>query len=276
MPWTLTRDLVSAQEERRGALLRGALIANLGMAAGLGALVVTLYLAGPLQRGLEGFPMLVAIVAALPLIAVAAIARAAAQGISLFGRVAIIQAAEVTVKAAVGLALAGVGFGAIGAAAGFPTGALVAAAIGVALVLRRIPVMARSIALPALGRAAPMFAALLGLALILNLDLQAMKLLVTDRAATGQYQAAIILANAPYFLVSSAIVPVLFTRLAEARSVEDTRGRIAEALRLAVGLVLPGELLLVAMPDVVLGAFFPPALLGRPRSSGSWRSAMPP
>jgi O-antigen/teichoic acid export membrane protein len=234
VPWTLTRELVLAPLALRGAL----------------------------ERGLESTPILAAVIVALPLIAIGSVARAAAQGISAFGRVGLIQGVEVTFKAVAGIALAVVGFGAIGAVAGFGVGALVAAAVGLAVIARRFPLIGRSIVWPRRATAGPMFGALLGLALILNLDLQAIKLLVGDRAVAGQYQAAIILANAPYFLVSSAIVPVLFTRLAHGGSLEATRRRVAEALRIGVALVLPFELLLIAVPDVVLGLLFPHAYAG--------------
>ncbi|HYM83639.1 MAG TPA: oligosaccharide flippase family protein, partial [Candidatus Dormibacteraeota bacterium] len=262
VPWTLTRDMVPATTERRAALVRGALLTNTGIALVLGGVIGVLYAAGPFHRGLEAVPVVIAVVAALPLFSVSAVARAAAQGVQAFGRVGVIQTVEVTFKAIVGLALAAIGFGALGAVAGFAVGGLVAAVVGVAIVVTRVPLFGRSLAWPALGTVAPMFGALLGLALILNLDLLAMKLLVTDRAATGQYQAAIILANAPYFLVSSAIVPVLFTRLAVHGRLTETRARVAEALRLAVGLALPVELLLIVVPETVLRLLFPAAYAG--------------
>lgn len=239
--------------------MRGALLSNTGIAVALAGIFALLYVAGPFHTGLEAVPVLVAVVAALPLIAVSAVTRAAAQGVGTFGRVGVMQTVEVSFKAIAGLTLAALGLGALGAVAGFAVGALLAAIVGIVLIVPRVPLIARSFAWPALGSVAPMFGALLGLALILNLDLIAMKLLVADRAATGQYQAAIILANAPYFLVSSAIVPVLFTRLAVHGSLRETRARVAEALRLAVALAIPVELLLIALPDLALRLLFPAA-----------------
>jgi O-antigen/teichoic acid export membrane protein len=104
-----------------------------------------------------------------------------------------------------------------------------------------------------------MFGTLLGLALVFNLDFFAVKLLVPDRAVSGQYQAAILLASAPYFFVSSVIVPILFTRLARHATLADTREGIAQALRLTTVLLFPVAVLLVAVPTEVLDLFFPPA-----------------
>jgi O-antigen/teichoic acid export membrane protein len=223
------------------------------------ALVVLLYVAGPLQRGLETVPVLLLVVAALPLISLVAVLRSTAQGLGAFGRVGIIQAFEVTAKFLVGISLAALGFGAVGAVAGIAAGALLAVVVGIALVLPSVQIRGRAVQIPAVGSVAPMFMTLLALGLILNVDLMAMKLIGPSREATGQYQAAIILANAPYFLVSAAVVPVMFTRLSGASRLGETRGRVAEALRLAVALALPFEILLVAIPDAALGLLFPPA-----------------
>lgn len=259
MPWTLTRDLVGADADRRAAIIRGGIVANLGIAALIGLVLLGLYIAGPMRTGLESLPVLAAVIAALPLISLASVWRAASQGHHAFGRVGIIQGVEVTGKTAVGLALAVAGFGAAGAVAGFAAGGLLAAIVGALLVGRLVSLRGRGVVWPRLATIGPMFGALLALALLLNLDLIAMKLLSTDREATGHYQAAIILANAPFFLVSSAVVPVLFTRLADAVDLRATRVRVAEALRFAFVLVLPIELVLIAIPDVIVGWLFPPA-----------------
>ncbi len=258
VPWTLTRDVVAADPERRASIVRGALVANLGIAAILAVVLVVLYAAGPLQTGLESLPALAAVIAALPLISVAAVWRATSQGLGAYGRVGLIQGVEVTGKTLVGLALAA-GFGAVGAIAGFTAGGLFAALVGLVVVLRLLPRRPAGFTWPRLAVVGPMFGALLALALLLNLDLVAMKLLSADREATGHYQAAIILANAPYVLVSAAFVPVLFTRLASATDLAATRSRVAEALRFAFALILPMELVLIAIPDVVLAWLFPPA-----------------
>lgn len=263
VPWSLARALVTADEAERGRLVRGALVANLGLALAIDVVLVLLFFGGVMEEGLEGAGTLVLCVVSLPLFAVAAVGRSAMQGMGRFGSVGAIQAIEVAVKAVAGLGLALVGLGAPGAVAGFPVGGLAAA--GLAMVLLSIFGRVRptgGVRMPSTRSVGPMFGALIGLALVLNLDLIAVKLLDVDRAAAGQYQAAIILANAPFFLVSSAIVPILFTRLASHVSVAETRSRVAGALRVAIALVLPFEFVLVAIPDQVLAVLFPPAYAG--------------
>lgn len=260
IPWSLAREMVIAAPRERAALFRGAVAANVAVGLGLAAVVVGLYAAGPLREGLEQPAVVAAVALALPLIAVTAAARAGAQGLHRFGLMAFIQALEVGVKVVAGIGLALIGFGALGAVSGFAVGSIVAMGLGLALVLAAGGFAPWGKAhLPRIASVGPMFTALLGLALVLNIDLLAVKLLIPDRAAAGQYQAAIILANAPYFLVSSALVPILFNRLARHPTLQETRRAVAEALSLAVALVLPVELLLIAVPQEVLHLFFTPA-----------------
>lgn len=260
VPWSLSRALVPADEASGRALMRGALVANVVISVALALVILLLYLAGPLRHGLEQPAVLIAVLGSLPVFAISAVARAAFQGRERFGYVGLLQAIEVVAKAILGIALALGGLGAAGAVAGFPLGALLASLLGLGLlvsVARVHPV--GDVTFPRTRTVAPMFGALFGLALVLNLDLLAVKLFVTDRAAAGQYQAAIILANAPYFLVMSALVPVLFTRLSVHGSLVATRGKVAEALRIGVAVVLPVELLFMVVPSEVLAILFPAA-----------------
>lgn len=263
VPWSLARAVVVAKSDRRGGLFRGALLANVAVGAGLALAVVAMYVTGPLRGGLEQPAVVASVAVALPLIAITAVARAGAQGLHRFGIMALVQALEVGVKVVAGIGLAVAGLGALGAVSGFAVGAFVASAVGLVLVFaaaRFAPLGERH--MPEISSVGPMFGALLGLSLVLNIDLIAVKLLITDRAVAGQYQAAIILANAPYFLVSSALVPILFNRLASRPSLRQTRRSVAQALSLAVAIVLPVEMLLIAVPHEVLALFFPPAYAG--------------
>ncbi len=260
VPWSLSRALVPADEAHGRSLMRGALVANLGIGGLIGAAILCLYEAGPLRTGFGQTGVLLAVLASLPVFAISAVARATFQGRRRFGFVALLQTIEVVAKALIGIVLALAGFRAAGAVSGFPIGALLASLIGLALLVG----VARmrpwgSVTYPAIGTVGPMFGALLGLSLVLNLDLLAVKLFVVEPAAAGQYQAAIILANAPYFLVMSALVPVLFTQLAAHATLAETRARVAEALRIGVAIVLPAEFLFMVVPNEVLAVLFPAA-----------------
>ncbi len=260
---SLAAALVQASPVQRPALIRGAAIANVGLALVLGAAVALLYALGPLKAGLDT-PMVTAlIVLTLPPIALKAVACAGAQAAQRFGTMAALSVVEVVCKVGGGVALVGAGLGADGAIAGFLVGAVIAALAGV-LVLTRLYRTGPwgAVARPALRVAGGMFGALLGMALLLNLDLMALKLTAgPDGATVGQYQAGSILANVLFYLVN-ALLPVLFVQLAQLGRTAATAGPIGEALRLAVLLVVPVELALALAPNLALGVFFPHAYAG--------------
>lgn len=259
VPWSLAQIVSRSTEDQRAPLVRGALVANVGLAAGLAALTGILYVAGPLRAGLEDPVIAAVVVVSLLLFAVVSIARAFAQGVAAFPVMATLQVTEVTFKAAAGLALIVAGFGAAGAVGGFAVGAAAAAVLGLGALARlgvRLPGPRQ---MPSGHVVGPMFGMLLGLALIFNLDFLAVKLLVTDRAVSGYYQAAVILASAPYFFVHSVVVPVLFSHLVRGTTLESTRAGTLGALRLAVTLLLPIEMCLIGAPAVALDLFFPNA-----------------
>ncbi len=260
IPWSLTREIARAPAHARAGLVRGAFVANVGLAACLGGVVVLFFVAGPFQAGLEQPSIVLVVCLSLLCIAVSTVARGALQGVERFWAVAAIQVSEVAGKTVAGLALILLGHGVLGALAGFVLGGAAAAGLGVWLtreVLRR-QAAGRSLELPRLGAAAPLFGALLAFALLLNVDLLAVKLFASEeRALAGYYQAGTMLANLPCYLVTSAIVPLLFARLARAGRLESTGEVIGSGFRLIVLLVLPIELLLIAVPGLAVGTLFP-------------------
>lgn len=258
--WALARSVATRGQAVKRRLIKGGLVANCTLAALLVAAVAVGYAAGPLRRGLESDTVAAIVLSAIPLMALVAAARATAQGNRRFDRVAQLQFLEIVPKTAGGLLLAAVGFGAAGALMGFVVGGCAAAAGG-ALYLRSAVKSRRSVgvSVPAISQMAPLFLAVFGLILLVNTDVLAVKLLIPAREAAGYYQAAVVLANAPYFLVSSAVVPVLFTRAAaKARGDDPPSELLARALRQVLVFAVPVELALAIAPEAMLSLFFPP------------------
>jgi O-antigen/teichoic acid export membrane protein len=254
----LARAVANSGGDRRDALVRGALAANLAFATVMGATVAALYVLGPLKPGLETGTVAALVALSLPFISLAATARGGVQGCERFGMVAALQFVEISCKVLIGIALVSLGFGVAGAVAGFLIGGVVATALGFYYLIYKLGVRLRGIPeLPKLRVVAPMLGALLGLSLLLNLDLVALKLLSGDRALAGYYQAGIVLANAPYYLVMSALVPILFVQLARFDNLPATTKALGETLRLTVALVLPIELVLMISPHAALITLFP-------------------
>jgi len=257
--WSLATMTVGVAGPQRAALVRGALVSNLGMAVLVDLAIVALFALGPLRPGLET-PAVTAIVA-LTLLCVSVIntAVAAMQGAERFGSVAAIQGLEILCKAVAGTTFVLLGYGVAGAIAGFLVGAIVGVLLGLYQVVRVLGVrLWGAVSLPSPHMVGPMFGALLGLALLQNLDLAVVKLFSGGaRTLTGYYQAATILATAPYYLVSSALIPVLLTQLARLDTVASTRERVSALLRLVAVLVVPIEAILALAPAAVLHLLFP-------------------
>jgi O-antigen/teichoic acid export membrane protein len=244
----------------RDALVRGTLLANLVLAVAMGAILVMLFAAGPLRDGFERWSVAIVVALCLPLISLAATARGCAQGSERFGIVATNGLTEILCKTLSGAALALLGLGALGAVAGFLVGAVCAAALGFRQLVRGIGVRWRgSFKSPDIRASVAIFGALLGLSMLLNLDLAGLKLLAHERETVGFYQAGLVLSNAPCYLVEAAMMPVLFVQLARYENISATQNTLGETLGLTAVLILPFEIVLMAVPRQALLAFFPDA-----------------
>ncbi|MFW6070554.1 MAG: lipopolysaccharide biosynthesis protein [bacterium] len=263
--WTANRDVaaggVNAGTRTR---FRTAWLANLA----LGALVaVALYTAyrldflalGPAYRAVVPLVGLTAII-----LAARAVVIGAAQGLYHFGAVAVNQVAEVAVKFGAGLLLVTLGYGAAGVMAAF--------ALGAALALVHSLWIVRPARLwqgggwfegKVFSSTAPLFVAMLGPALMLNLDILGLKLLApptrSDEMA-GFYQAAVILARIPVFTARS-LTMVVFSYVAGAQRRPDAPDYARAALRLWQRLLLPAGIALALAPQAALTLFFPVAYL---------------
>lgn len=259
--WSLARAVVKAGGPReRDALVRGALVANLALAVAMGAILVALFAAGPLRDGFERWPVVVVVALCLPFISLVTTAGGCAQGSERFGIIAWLGLTEMSCKTLSGAALALLGFGAFGAITGFLVGAVCATALGFRKLTHGIGVrLLGSLKLPDIRTSVAIFGTLLGLSMLLNLDMIGFKLLSHERALVGYYQAGLVLSTAPYYLVVSAMLPVLFVQLARYENVSDTQKTLGETLGLTAVLILPLEIVLMALPEQALVTFFPDA-----------------
>jgi O-antigen/teichoic acid export membrane protein len=259
LAWSLARAVVKVERpHERDALVRGALVVNSAIAVSMSTLLVVLFAMGPLRGGFEQWPVTLVVTLCLPLISLIHIATGCAQGTERFGIVASLTVTEMTCKTLSGVALVLLGFGALGAIAGFLVGAACATALAFYQLVRGIGVRLRgSIKLPDVRTSVAIFGALLGLSMLMNLHLAGFKLLADERALVGYYQAGLMLSNAPYFLVVSAMAPVLFVQLARYNNVAATQEKLGETLALTAALLLPFEIILMVVPTQALVTFFP-------------------
>lgn len=257
--WSLVREVAKANgPHERDALVRGALLANLTLAAAVGVVLVVLFTAGPLRGGFERWSVLIVVVLWLPFISLLATTRGCVQGSERFGIFASLAITEIFCKTLSGVALVLLGFGAFGAIAGFLCGTICAAVLGWRRLTYSIGVRLQGNLNPPNVRASlAIFGTLLGLSMLLNLDLGGLKLLSQDNALVGYYQAGLVLSNAPYYLVVAAVLPVLFPQLARHNNIATAQKTLGETLSMTITLVLPFEIALMAFPRQALVTFFP-------------------
>jgi O-antigen/teichoic acid export membrane protein len=256
---SLARAVARADGPReRDALVRGTLLANLVPAVAMAAVIVVLFAAGPLRDGFERWFVVAVVALCFPFLSMVKTICGCAQGSNRFSIVAWIELTEMSCKTFSGGALALLGFGASGAIIGFLVGAVCAMTLGFRQLTHRIGVQLRgSLKLPDPRASAAIFAAMLGLAMLVNLDLIGLKLLSSERALVGYYQAGLMLSNAPFYLVLAVMTPVLFVQLARYEDASATQQKLGETLILTAALILPLEIILMAIPRLALITFFP-------------------
>jgi O-antigen/teichoic acid export membrane protein len=253
LPWHLARQS-AAERGPTDDLARGVLIANVGVALALGAGLLASYATGVTDGPFHTAGTVAATAVTLPFVAIAAVGRGAAQGQGRFGVMALVQASEVALRVGFGALVALLGGSVAAITCGFAGAAVLAAGLAVVLAL---PHSRGRIRWPHLNAVAPTFGGLLGVSLLLTLDLVALAVVRGHSDVVGYYQGCLVLANAPFYLVSSAFVPVLLTAAARAGSLALAGPAVARTLRLALLIAVPLELVLLIFPTQALTLAFP-------------------
>lgn len=258
---SLIRAIVKAEgPQERDTFVRGTLLANFALAAAIGIVLIILFAAGPLRDGFEGWSVTIIVALCFPFISLINTIGSCAEGSGRWGLLAALVFVEMLCKTLSGVALVLIGFGAVGAIAGFLIGAVCAASFGFYLLTRGIGVRLRgSSRMPDIRAAIAIFGTMVGLAMLLHVDLAGLKLLADERAIVGYYQAGLVLAAAPYYLVLAAVMPVLFVQLARHENAPATQRTLGETLGITAALILPFEVVLMAFPKQALVTFFPDA-----------------
>lgn len=260
-PWMLSSS-VARHPGPEHAAYRTSLLAT----AGLGNLLLGIvtgtavgFAAARLIPGHAAIPWLAG--AAVCAIFINAVWLGLYQGERRFPLLSGLRSGEAVSKALIGVALVVGGFGLEGAVGGAVAGAMLAAVWGATRVRnlerpRTGGFLERAI-LPSVGWIA---LAQLGLALLMNLDILAVRALGTGAEGTvgaGYYQAAIVLARAPVF-VGIALLNAIFPFLAKAYGeIEAERRLMRTTLRVIALAPLPVAVLLAAAPGPAIHFFFP-------------------
>jgi O-antigen/teichoic acid export membrane protein len=184
------------------------------------------------------------------------------QGERRFDGYGVMQISEIAIKVAVSVVVVGVlGLGVAGVAVSFLIGAVLSALIGLRALADRLPGRG-----PVAWRHTGARAVTVGLAssafgAILAVDVIALSVLGQGHGVTAAgialYQAAMVLARAPFF-VGDALSNAVFPFLAAARGRDEVDGWFRAAFRWLPLALLPLQLVLIVAPGPVLRVLFPP------------------
>ena len=263
LAWSLTTQIAATHDrETWASLVRGGLVANFALSLVLALGIIVLFQTGILRNGLETWQVALATAIALPFLSVIAIVSGTLRGIQSFSNLALILVVEVVFKAGSGILLAKMGYGAAGALFGFAVGGMIAVVVGLWRVRAVTGMTLRGkMVFLSFKMTGDMFGALIGMALLLNVDIIAVKLTAgNDRELAGFYQSATMLANMPYYL-ATAIFSVMFAQLAHLRGSSRLLAVVSGNLRIILLFFVPIEIGMIISPEHILGLIFPPAYL---------------
>jgi O-antigen/teichoic acid export membrane protein len=264
--WTAARDAAQGpvtDETRRR--FRSAWLMNVVLGVFLGLGLWSVYVAGLLSLGVNYRYVIPLLSLTVILLAARSVFNGLARGLYRFEAVGLNLVGEVLVKIVVGLGLVALGFGVAGVMLGFATGA--AASLLHAWWVIRPAQMWRGegwFDKRVIGATLPLFASLLGTALMMNLDVLGLRMLSPAGQGdelSGLYQAAVILARTPVYL-AQAMTLVLFSYASGRESritggVEPPSNHLVAALRSWSRFLVPAIIVLVIAPGTALSLFFP-------------------
>jgi O-antigen/teichoic acid export membrane protein len=265
LPWALARAVAHADgpdgARNADSTFRAALAGNLVLGAVLAVAFVAAQIT-PLRVIPDGSPALtVAVAATIALLALNAVLAGGLQGSRRFDALGLLQTSETATKVLVGLLAVGLlGMGVSGVAAGFAIGAAVGTACGWWGVRDRLPGRGPLAGRATFGVAVPMGIGTASFALLGTLDVLALSALGRgfgiSTATVAVYQAAAILARAPYF-VADSLGDAVFPFMAREKTWAEANAWFMAMFRWVLLGLVPLQLVLLVAPVPVLGILFP-------------------
>ncbi|MEJ2870562.1 oligosaccharide flippase family protein [Actinomycetospora sp. OC33-EN08] len=256
-PWALARD--TARGEEAGSV-RVALVGNVVLGTVLGGAFAAVQLtSGAVLPGVGPVPTLLA-AATIVVLAVVAVLIGALQGARRFDAVGAARVSEIVVKVVAALGAVGLaGYGIGGVAAALLAAAVASALVAYLAAADRLPRGSRQPRRPrpgTLAAAVPMAVSTTCFGLLGTLDVLALGAAGVPLAVVGVYQAAAVLARAPFF-VGSALSDAAFPFIAGAPTAAAAHRALLGALRWVPLVLVPCQLVLVVVPGPVLDVVLP-------------------
>lgn len=262
LPWVVARA-VARDEAGTASTLRAAFAGNLVLGLGLAAAFVVAQ-----SRSTHVIPdpsilLTVAVAVTVVLLSVNSVITGALQGLRRFGAVGALHTAETAVKVSAGLGAAVLlGWGAGGVASGFVLGAIAVSLLGWWTLRDQMPGRGPFAFRPTLAAAVPTAVGTTSFALLGTIDVivlgMAAQAAGVGTTTVAAYQAAAIIARAPYF-VADSLADAIFPFVARGETWAQAHRWLAATYRWILLGLIPLQLVLLIAPGPVLAVLFPPA-----------------
>ncbi len=265
VPWVVART-VARGDVGADAVVRAAMVANLLLGLLLAGAFVAAQAPGARIVPDTSTLLVVAVAVTVVLLAVNAVLAGALQGLRRFDAVGGLHTLESAVKVVVGLAAAVLlGWGPGGVAVGFAVGAVVVTVGGWWALRDRMPGPGPLATRATLTAGVPTGVGTTGFALLGTLDVIVLGAVAQatgmDAGTLAVYQAAVIVARAPYF-VADSLADAVFPFMARGESWSRAHRWLAGAYRwILLGLV-PLQVVLLVAPAPVVAVLFPAGYAG--------------
>lgn len=259
-PWGLARILArqhSLQEGYRAA--KSAFIGNLLLATCICTIIIIGNLFAGLRFGSNTAPMLALVLLEVALLAITAFWAGVLQGTLRFGALSFNRFIEALLKLVMSILLVSIGWGALGAVAAIIFGTIVSLLL-LAWNTRQFTFWHER----SWGEwgtykdSLTIFVGLCALTIIGNIDIIGVKFFSDPQRAdilTGYYQAAAVLPRIP-ILLANAYATALFPYMARADE-SHVANTVAIAMKYAILLIIPIDLILLALPHAIIIFVFP-------------------
>lgn len=264
-PWAVARAVAQADASgrtvRTDVAVRGGVAGNIALGTTLAiGFVVVQASTGRLLPG-AGWGWTAAVALALVLLSMSNVMCGALQGARRFDAIAATGVSEIVVKVVLGLALVGLlGWGVSGVVVAVLVGVVVAVVAAHRSARDKLPGPGPVAGGTAVARSLPMAIGTVSFGMLATLDVLLLNALGHGHgvtvAAVAVYQAASILARAPYFL-SDAISDAAFPFVAGGRTPQEAHRAFMNAFRWVPLVFVPALLVLVIAPESVVGLVFP-------------------
>ena len=244
------------------AILRGVLLANVLLGLLPVAFLLAAFALGWMPGGAAYSTLLPLASLIVLLLALRMTFDAILQGQQRFSAFGVVRLVEVILQLGSAILFVQMGWGAVGALAGFAFGTAISLLVSI-VYTRRVTFwrgggVALSTLVEKLRPVAPMLVANLAGVLMVNLDVLMLSFISGSDEITATYQVSAVLSRIPYFIVQTLIVAAFPSIAKVARDKMRVQQASRQSLYWLLWFVMPINIILLAAPTTTIRFFFPP------------------